>query len=336
MAEASSNSRGDSVTPGLTRRSSLGTMRPRPHRLLVPPDQTPTDLPKVLQPGSYSWLNQPLLSARSRTPGSHTPTTDYKPPLIVRSMVVTPRSPGRIRSVSSLHSCTSRQKSATGHASIPHSPCRSPMTVAVSSTLVSASTPACVSTCDRIIVADVRNLVDDETTMDTGENRQNQATVDMTGNRLTGLSVAGPSHISFAKGEEVSGLHVTDGEISDFLITDEDVTQQLPSELPSAEGNERDGTKKLSCRRNLARELEKELTFRPELNQRSVKLASRSMRQCVPLLCRLTERRRKAEQNSFSFAPRINAHSVKLAQERAGKIDEVLRLHLIILCPVDN
>ncbi len=83
-------------------------------------------------------------------------------------------------------------------------------------------------------------------------------------------------------------------------------------------------TKRPSCRRNLAKELERELTFKPELNQRSLKIASRSTRQNVPLLCRLTERRKKyANGNGYSFMPKINPHSVKLAQERAEKIQEV-------------
>lgn len=301
-------SRAESVTPGRMRRCSLG----RPQKLLVPPDQNPAEL---LQPGSYSWLNQPL-SARSRTSGAHTPTTDYKPPLIVRSMVVTPRSPSRIRSVSSLHSTTSHQKLASSYTSNFHSPCGSPRMEAVPSTLVSTSTPACASSCDQI-VADVRNLVANE---DARENRQNQAAADMTGNRVS-VAVdhgdSGPSHMSITEGEEVSDFCIAGGET---LGLHEDRTPQL---LPSTEENERESTKKPSCRRNLARELERELTFRPELNQRSVKIASCSTRQCIPLLCRLTERRRKAEQSKFSFAPRINPHSVKLAQERAGKIDEV-------------
>lgn len=83
------------------------------------------------------------------------------------------------------------------------------------------------------------------------------------------------------------------------------------------------------CRRNLARELDKEFTFKPELNQKSLKMASRSTRQEVPLVCRLTERRVKPpankpqEHSGYTFAPRINPRSIKLAQERAEKIDEV-------------
>ena len=81
------------------------------------------------------------------------------------------------------------------------------------------------------------------------------------------------------------------------------------------------------CRRNLAKELDKEFTFKPELNQKSLKMASRSTRQEFPLVYRLTERRakanRKLEQSGYTFAPRINPRSIKLAQERAGKIDEV-------------
>lgn len=81
------------------------------------------------------------------------------------------------------------------------------------------------------------------------------------------------------------------------------------------------------CRRNLAKELDKEFTFKPELNQKSLKMASRSTRQEVPLVCRLTERRVKAnrqqEQSGYTFAPRINPRSIKLAQERAERMDEV-------------
>jgi hypothetical protein len=117
-----------------------------------------------------------------------------------------------------------------------------------------------------------------------------------------------------------SYLFITEGK--DFnipAVTGNEAVQQ--SEHQTLNNDE--SLKRPSCRRNLAKELEKELTFRPELNQKSMKIASRSTRQCVPLVCRLTERRKKLEQRSFSFAPSINPHSVKLAQERAEKIDEV-------------
>lgn len=99
-------------------------------------------------------------------------------------------------------------------------------------------------------------------------------------------------------------------------------------EQPLAGSSDEDrAPKRPSCRRNLAKELEKELTFRPELNQKSLKIASRSTRQSVPLLCRLTERRKQyvngISSNGYTFAPKINAHSIRLAQERAGKIQEV-------------
>ena len=83
-------------------------------------------------------------------------------------------------------------------------------------------------------------------------------------------------------------------------------------------------TKKPSCRRSLAKELEKELTFKPELNRRSLKIASQSTRHNVPLLCRLTERRKNSMKgNGYSFMPKINRNSIKLAQERADKMHEV-------------
>ena len=106
-----------------------------------------------------------------------------------------------------------------------------------------------------------------------------------------------------------------------------DNNREQPLAGSSDEYSKERAPKRPSCRRNLAKELEKELTFRPELNQRSLKIASRSTRQNVPLLCRLTERRKQyvngVLSNGYTFAPKINAHSVRLAQERAGKIQEV-------------
>ena len=96
---------------------------------------------------------------------------------------------------------------------------------------------------------------------------------------------------------------------------------------PVACGNGSQALKRSSFHRKVARDLTKEMTFRPVMNPKSLQIASRSRRQCVPLFNRLSEKKKKASQEisrgDCTFSPRINAHSIKLAQERASKIHEV-------------
>lgn len=80
-----------------------------------------------------------------------------------------------------------------------------------------------------------------------------------------------------------------------------------------------------TCRRNLSKDFEKDLTFKPTINQNSVKIAARIMRQNVPLEVRLFERKKKEVPGiSYSFCPKINAHSIKLIQDKASRMHQVL------------
>lgn len=346
MAAASSPARSDAleirgcVTPGPVRRGGLGS-RPRPQKLF--PEQA-IELPNVLQHPGYK-----PTSARS---GCRTqPTTPSYTPLIVRSMVVTPRIPSRqrcmssrLRSISAHHAHT-RQKSAMGYASIVHSLSCYPKTEALSSSLWSTSTPACMSACDQTTVAD-------HTVADVNRWDRSGSVTMLTGNLLTRQSCGGKEERTDIKDGTDAAIQPNfqegknNGRTNELGSNGNGIGEQFSNtgrrasdktDLPIAEDGALDvliaegsdeNLKKPSCRRNLAKELERELTFRPELNQRSLKIASHSTRQCVPLVCRLTERRKKTEHSSYSFAPRINPHSVKLAQERAGKIDEVSDIFL--------
>ena len=115
-----------------------------------------------------------------------------------------------------------------------------------------------------------------------------------------------------------SPKHKSSQTISDNRRTQDVAVPEKPCDLKGAPAQ-----KRASCRRNLVRDFERELTFRPELNQNSLKIASKSTRQHVPLVCRLSERKKKNGPTMYTFTPQINPHSVKLAQERAGKMQEV-------------
>ena len=85
-----------------------------------------------------------------------------------------------------------------------------------------------------------------------------------------------------------------------------------------------DRTKPACCRR-LAQRFTEELTFRPKLNQTSVKLAARQSRSTRPVVTRLSESRKSKEPRlpDHTFSPKLNALSLKLAHERAGRQEEV-------------
>lgn len=78
-----------------------------------------------------------------------------------------------------------------------------------------------------------------------------------------------------------------------------------------------------TCQRNLT----KEFTFKPAMNQNSMKIAARTMRKIMPLEKRLLERKKVDEQAALisdcTFCPKINAHSIKLAQDRASRMHQV-------------
>lgn len=85
-----------------------------------------------------------------------------------------------------------------------------------------------------------------------------------------------------------------------------------------------------TCRRSLLHEFDKELTFRPKLNGYSLRIVARSPLASVPVAHRLLEAKGAAgskegrgHQDDCSFAPKLNAHSIKLAQERTTKMPEV-------------
>ncbi len=88
-------------------------------------------------------------------------------------------------------------------------------------------------------------------------------------------------------------------------------------------------TSTTACRRNLLQEFEKDLTFRPKLNNYSLRIVARNPRTSIPVVHRLLEARGavskdgRGYQKSCSFAPKMNALSVKLAQERVSRKPEV-------------
>lgn len=80
------------------------------------------------------------------------------------------------------------------------------------------------------------------------------------------------------------------------------------------------------CCRRLTQRFAEELTFRPKLNETSLKLASRLPRSTRPVVTRLSESRKNKEACSkpdHTFSPKLNALSLKLAHERAGRQEEV-------------
>ena len=82
-----------------------------------------------------------------------------------------------------------------------------------------------------------------------------------------------------------------------------------------------------SCRRRILCDFEKELTFRPKLNDNSLRLASKSTRSSLPLVHRLSSvsegRKKSVYQEDLTFVPKLNALSLKLAQERSSRMPEV-------------
>ena len=84
-------------------------------------------------------------------------------------------------------------------------------------------------------------------------------------------------------------------------------------------------------RRRILTDYEKDLTFKPKLNNYSLKMASRNARLSLPLVHRLSEVRRneslpRYDQEHLTFAPKLNPLSLKLANERALKMPEVSAL----------
>lgn len=319
-----------SVAPGLA--GTMGQIRPpRPQKLFPEHHQQLVELPKVLQQPSFcrASLQQQSLPTCAR-PGSRIQSSipclapRSTPPLIVRSMVVTPRSPNRIRSVSALSAAHTRQKSASPSVRMSqimsvHSPGRSSNTACLSDSALGDGIVFEPSVENQDLAADVCNLVGDtvsdmENWRDRSANRGGSRVLSEKLTRQSSSDREGREEQLKPESQDTN----SDGVGQQFRNTDD------TSDLLITESGDDTDSKRPSCRRNLAREqLEKELTFKPELNQKSLKIASRSTRQCVPLVCRLTERRKRAEHSNYSFAPRINPHSIKLAQERAGKIDEV-------------
>ena len=92
-----------------------------------------------------------------------------------------------------------------------------------------------------------------------------------------------------------------------------------------------------TCRRRILTDYEKNLTFKPKLNDYSLKIASRNARLSLPLVHRLSEVRRneslpRYDQEHLTFAPKLNPLSLKLAHERAARMPEVCEYPLFVLC----
>ena len=90
------------------------------------------------------------------------------------------------------------------------------------------------------------------------------------------------------------------------------------------------GSISCSCRRRILCDFEKELTFRPKLNDNSLKLASKSTRNSLPVVHRLSSmaegKKKSVYQEDLTFVPKLNALSLKLAQERSNRMPEVCTL----------
>ena len=82
-----------------------------------------------------------------------------------------------------------------------------------------------------------------------------------------------------------------------------------------------------TCRRRVLTDYERNLTFKPKLNNHSLRIASRNSRNSLPLISRLSEVRKnqlpRYDQEHLTFAPKLNPLSLKLANERASKMPEV-------------
>ena len=90
-------------------------------------------------------------------------------------------------------------------------------------------------------------------------------------------------------------------------------------------------------RRRILTDYEKNLTFKPKLNDYSLKIASRNARLSLPLVHRLSEVRRNEslphyDKEHLTFAPKLNPLSLKLAHERAARMPEVCEYPLFVLC----
>ena len=82
-----------------------------------------------------------------------------------------------------------------------------------------------------------------------------------------------------------------------------------------------------TCRRRLVADYEKELTFRPQLSLTSRRMAAQTGHGRLPLMHRLHRERRSISaqlQDNFTFCPKLNQMSLRLAQERAAKLPEVV------------
>lgn len=83
-----------------------------------------------------------------------------------------------------------------------------------------------------------------------------------------------------------------------------------------------------TCRRRILTDYEKNLTFKPKLNNYSLKIASRNARHSVSVVNRLSEVQRNQllphyDKEHLTFAPKLNPLSLKLAHERASRASEV-------------
>ncbi len=83
----------------------------------------------------------------------------------------------------------------------------------------------------------------------------------------------------------------------------------------------------VTCRRNLLKEFEDNLTFKPTMNRNSVKIAARVLSKSKPLEQRLLETkrhsRRSVMERDYTFSPHLNPYSIKLARDRASRKTEV-------------
>ena len=95
-----------------------------------------------------------------------------------------------------------------------------------------------------------------------------------------------------------------------------------------------------TCRRRVLTDSEKNLTFKPKLNNHSLRIASRNSRNSLPLISRLSEVRKnqlpRYDQEHLTFAPKLNPLSLKLAHERASKMPEVRDVRCTCTCKKIN
>ena len=106
------------------------------------------------------------------------------------------------------------------------------------------------------------------------------------------------------------------------------ISQPSPTTQDSVSINPESPSKssKPPCCRRLMQRFAEEPTFRPKLNETSLKLVSRLPRSTRPVVTRLSESRKNKKaccKPDHTFSPKLNALSLKLAQERAGRQEEV-------------